>query len=505
VSARPHALAPHAAAGSHLITRWPRALAATVPAAWAQLAIVLGMLAGIPFARSVDNDFWWHLRTGELIVHGGIPRHDPYSWTAGGQPWAAHEWLSEVLIYASQTAFGYAATVGLFTCVAIGALLLSYALARRLGAGARPLLALMVLAVLVFAIFVTPRPQAFTWLLFAAYVMILARDDAGERAVLWALPPLMLLWANLHLGFVFGLMLVGCWLASLALDAVCGRDVGWRTPLAVAAACVAAACVNPSGPAILWYPARYLLDGSVTNSMVAEWQRPDPLALGHAPIFACAALVALGVALPSRPRPFLCLAGLVSVALSMLAVRNAPFVALMLFPVAGRALAARWPRLHRGADGAVRVPALATAALAIGVAMGMAAMSMRATGAPLALGAPPDDGYPAGAAAYVQAHHAGQRLFNDYNYGGFLIGRLFPRTPVFVDGRTDFYGDALLRDYVTIEDAQPGWRERLDAYGVEVVLTNARSPLAAALASDAGWSGEYGDGTHVVFGRMPGR
>jgi hypothetical protein len=319
--------------------------------------------------------------------------------------------------------------------------------------------------------------------------------------MLWALPPLMLLWANLHLGFVFGLMLLACWLAALALDAMRGRDVAWRTPLAVSAACVVAACVNPSGPAILWYPARYLLDGSVTNSMVAEWQRPDPTSLGHAPIFACAALVALGIALPSRPRPFLCLAGIASVALSMLAVRNAPFVALMLLPVAGPALAARWPALLRDGDAVARVPALAAATLAVGVAIGMATISMRATGAPLALGAPPDDGYPASAAAYLNEHESGRRLFNDYNYGGFLIERLYPDTPVFIDGRTDFYGDALLRDYVTIADAQPGWRARLDTYGVDGVLTNARSPLAAALASDVGWSREYEDGAHVVFSR----
>lgn len=481
--------------------RWRRMAAATVSTQWAQLAIVLAMLAALPFARAVDNDFWWHLRTGEYILRSGIPRHDPYSWTAGGQPWSAHEWLSEVVIYLTQTSLGYAGNMVLFIGVAIAALLTSYHLARRMGAGSKPLLTLMVLAAATLAIFVTPRPQVFTWLFFALYLYVLAKDDRGEDAPLWALPPLMLLWANMHLGFFFGLMLVGCWLAARAIDAARGRAVRWRTPIVVAAACVVAASVNPSGPAILWYPARYVFDSQVTNTMVAEWQRPDPTSLSHAPIFVTALLLVLAMMAPSRPRPFLWLVSLAVVALSMQAVRNAPFAALVVIPVAGSALAGRWPSLHRTHDTEARIPLAVAAALVVAVAASVGTVAVRRTGVEVAIGAPSEDQYPAQAAAFVKERHSGQRLFNEYNHGGYLIDKLYPDVRVFIDGRTDFYGNALLQDYLVIQGARPGWEELIERYAVDVALLNATSPLARALQDDARWTREYDDGRYVVYGR----
>ena len=61
---------------------------------WVQLGGLVAFLLIIPFARHVDPDFWWHLRTGELIVTSGLPSTDPFSWTAGGTAWVMHEWLS---------------------------------------------------------------------------------------------------------------------------------------------------------------------------------------------------------------------------------------------------------------------------------------------------------------------------------------------------------------------------------------------------------------------------
>ena len=478
--------------------RWMRT---SVPVAWVQVGMLFAVLAALPFARGVDNDFWWHLRTGRFIFESGIPRHDPFSWTAAGKPWVMHEWLSEAIIYAVQSAFGYIGNMVLFIAVALASIAISYALARRFGAGTKPLVGLMIVAALTFTIFITPRPQDFSWLFFAIYLYVLARHYEGDAVPLWPLPVLMAFWVNMHLGFYFGLMLVGCWVAALCFDAVRGRDVALRVPILIAAACVLATFANPGGPAILLYPLRYVFDSQVTNDMVAEWQRPDITRTLHWSIYLTAALLALTLISRNRPRPFLFLVSIAVVALSMQAVRNAPFAALVLLPVAGSALAARWPAASRARDSAVRVPLGAAAALVASIALIVGPVSLSIAGQGVSLGAPSQRGYPSTGAEYVREHFAGRRMFNDYNSGGYLIYKLYPDVPVFVDGRTDFYGNDLLKDYFRIDHAEPGWDGLLQQYGVEVVLIDKQLPLAKALDADPSWNQEFSGPNEVVYAR----
>ena len=130
-----------------------------VPVAWVQVGMLFAVLAALPFARGVDNDFWWHLRTGQFIFDSGIPRHDPFSWTAAGKPWVMHEWLSEAIIYAVQSTVGYVGNMVLFIGASLASIAMSYALARRLGAGTKALTGLLVVSALTFTIFITPRPR----------------------------------------------------------------------------------------------------------------------------------------------------------------------------------------------------------------------------------------------------------------------------------------------------------------------------------------------------------
>ena len=170
--------------------------------AWAQLAAIAAIVLALPFGREIDPDFWWHLRTGRLILHSGFPSSDVYSFTVTGHTWVTHEWLSEIIIYVMQSAFGYAGNALLFGAVTLGALALMYRLGREAGAGTKVLVALLLLSTVNLAYFITVRPQLFTWLFFAAFIYILERHERGEKARLWLLPPLMAIWVNMHLGWV---------------------------------------------------------------------------------------------------------------------------------------------------------------------------------------------------------------------------------------------------------------------------------------------------------------
>ena len=101
----------------------------------------------------------------------------------------------------------------------------------------------------------------------------------------------------------------------------------------------------------------------------------------------------------------------------------------------------------------------------------------------------------------MRAHHPGAGMYNGYSEGGYLIDALYPDVPVFVDGRTDFYGDDLLNDYLQIHKARVGWQALLDSYGVQVVLIGQKAELAAALSTDSGWQHEFTGPTAVVYAR----
>lgn len=471
-----------------------------VPIARVQLAMIFAGLAVLPIVKVVDNDFWWHVRTGELIVKSGIPMHDPFSWSAGGRPWVAHEWLSEAIIYVLESTLGYAANVALFGVATIAAMLLMYRLGRSSGAGTRPLVALTLLSACVLGLFVTVRPQVFTWLLFAVFVSVLAGDGAQGRRRLWLLPPLMALWVNLHLGFMYGLMVVGVWLTARAYERLRGVDADLRTPVLVALSCVIATFANPSGAAILWYPSRYLFDASVTHRFVQEWQRPDISDPFHAPMFITASLLVITVLSRTRPRPFMVLLTVISVALSMEAVRNAPFAALMLTPVVGGAAARRWPAARREADSSVRAPLPVALALPLLTVLIVGPLALTYGGA-VSLRSPNEHGYPSEAVAYVREHYAGRRLLNGYSAGGYEIYRLYPQTRVFIDGRSDFYGDRFLEDYIQMLDARPGWEAIFARYEPEVVMLPEETPLVQALRKTAGWHQDFTSPSAVILVR----
>jgi hypothetical protein len=470
-----------------------------VPIAWVQLAVVLAALVALPLAKTVDPDFWWHLRTGRLIVESGIPRHDPFSWTAAGKAWVTHEWLSEVVIYGLESTLGYIGNVVLFGAVAGGALLVAYALGRRLGAGTKPLVLMMLPATLVMARFIAVRPQQFTCLLFAVFVYVLQRREEGDDVPLWVLPPLMALWVNLHLGFVYGLMAVGVWTLVQIARWLRTRGVDLWTPLLVAGACLFATFVNPNGPAILWYPARYLFEGRAERSVIMEWQRPDFTSVINIPTTLTLVLLALSLPWQKR-RPFLAVLSLVAVAFSVQAVRNVPFAVLLLLPVAASALSDHWRPASRERDSGMRFWTLPGVALVGGLAACLLVIAP-SFGASLSGFRPSSDGYPAAGAAFVESHYAGARLFNEYAWGGYLIDRLYPNTPVFIDGRADVYGGGILGDYASVWKGKPGWETLLSQYGAEVVMIPRDSDLAGALRSSSLWREEFTGPIEAVFVR----
>jgi hypothetical protein len=99
---------------------------------------------------------------------------------------------------------------------------------------------------------------------------------------------------------------------------------------------------------------------------------------------------------------------------------------------------------------------------------------------------------------FIRANGIEGNMFNQFNWGGYLLYRLWPEQMVFIDGQTDFYGEALSREYVQVESLQPGWENVLSKYNVSWVVTQNDQPFENALLED-GWDVLYEDNTAVIL------
>jgi hypothetical protein len=266
------------------------------------VVVVFLSIFAYDLAQPTDFDFWWHLRTGQLIAESGaVPRVDPFSFTAAGRPWVAHEWLWELGVFHLYRLGGYRAVVLLSALIVTLTYVVLYRLLRHLGANEIVAAALVLWAAFLVLPNLGARPREFTVFFFAVFLDRLYRHLAGESAKLWLLPLLMPLWTNLHGGFVFGLGLLGLVATSETIAWLTGRAPAPRQVWAVTLASILAASLHPLGPRVLLYPLDYYRGAENPSfKIVSEFASPnfhDPLNL----VFA-AGLVAL-MLLPGTREP----------------------------------------------------------------------------------------------------------------------------------------------------------------------------------------------------------
>lgn len=459
----------------------------TVPllAALAAFAVVL-------FAPQVlnDGDTYWHLATGDWILgHRAVPRADPFSHTMPGAPWQAHEWLSEVLMALAFKAGGWsglAILVGAATALASG--LLASRLAKSLGG--LSLVVTLVVGLAVASPSLLARPHVLTLPILVVWVigLLTARDD--DRASRLWLAPLMILWANMHGGYVLGLALIGPF-ALEALIAAAPADRwkvvrGWGTFGVLALVC---AMVTPHGPAGLLFP--FQLMGMTSLPIIAEWRGADFSKLEPLQV---ALLTTLFVGFSRGMRiPLLRLLVLLMLLhMSLQHVRHqivlAMIAPMILAPCLAEALGNR-----PGAPADRRSWTLwAVAALAVALALSALRLSwpITRTDAPTT---------PKTALAHVPEALRRRPVFNEYGFGGYLI---FEGVRPYIDGRADMYGDAFMKDYARVAAPEAAAVDAAFArHGVVWTLLQPDHPLVRLMDARPGWMRLYGDDTAVVHVR----
>jgi hypothetical protein len=474
------------------------------------LMAILGVLA-MALRVSVDTDTWWHLRAGAWIVeHRQILMVDPFSLTRLGQPWVYAGWLAQVMLYAAYSAAGYAG-LNLLTAVSVTvafALLWPALEGRQLQKAA-----VVLLAAATSAVYWSARPQIFSFVLTAAFVLIL--ENAGRRRKsLWLLVPLMTLWANLHGGFVIGLILIVLYAAGSALEVLLrSRKLpAWRQLVAQADARIwggtllgslVAVGANPQGPKMLLYPFKTVSIG-VLQLYIEEWQSPNFHRPEVYPFLLMLLLLIVSLALSTRRKgatELLLIAVFTSMAL--MAGRNIALFALATAPVLSRHLdSALEPLLQRLPPSKPLNPAVSRRLNWLISVLVLAAVGLKGE-SPLMLATNQqavEKFEPVAAVDFLLERRPPGPLFNSYNWGGYILWRAYPTYLSFVDGRTDLFNDQLLNQYLAAWRAEANWSSILDAWGIKVVLIEPEAPLTSALRS-AGWRQAYASQRAVILTR----
>ncbi len=493
--------------------RW-RARLASLSLTDAATLVVFALIASLMLIPTKDPDLFWHLATGRWIARSHrIPSVDPFSWTAPGRRWIAHEWLTETLLWGLHRVGGYPLLSLALASVVVMAMFLTWRTMRRLGVRSGPAAAMTLLGA--FAALPTwgVRPQMLSFALLALAGSLTTQawrtGASADRRRLWVIPPVSLVWANLHGGYIFGIAVLGAFAVGVTIEVLLakrdGRSSADRTALTrtawfVTAASALATLANPNGISGLLYPFSYLGDNASTR-YVTEWFAPQFSKPDFWPLALLLGIGAVAVVRGRRRLPVHAWLQLLPLAgLALQSIRNAsPFVAVSLPWIAlgisrSEADEKRGKRTQVPPKGASIVHLVVVVASVVIATMrganSVAASSQQSWHA---------SNFPVAAVEWMKEHPASQ-LLNRYDWGGYVIFAA-PEIPVSMDGRPDMYGDAAVDRFVSIWETQDGWQDRLRSDDYRRVLGAPTDPIVRALSAGPNWTITYRDSVAVVLDR----
>lgn len=482
-----------------------------------------------------DATIGWHIRNGQQMLRThAVTRTDPFSVTMGGQTWYAWEWLYDIVIAGMHHWLGLNGVV-FFTAVIVA---LTFALTLRIclrrGADLPVAAFLLVLSLGASMIHLLARPHVLSWLFAVIWFQVLdsseGMDGAQTRRRIWYLPVLMLLWVNLHGGFVLGFTLLGLYLLSDAVRYLRSRDQQMRQRTTrrlrelgmVIAASLLASLVNPYGYELHLHVYRYLSSRWLMNH-IDEFLSPNFHGVAQQ-CFVGILLITILVLAAARHKPSLSrvLVLLFATYSGLYASRSLPvsslLITLIVAPLGTQALAeARdYPNLS------LRLRGFLSRWLALTSRVGRVELHFRAHIWPLAAvvlgwllcaqagksGSQPwmnahfdARRFPVQATDLIAQRGIDEPIFAPDSWGGYLIYRLYPHNKVFVDDRHDFYGEDFMREYLQTVRLTPDWDVFLEEKKVNWALLPVKSSLANMLEETSRWSLVYQDGTSVLLER----
>ena len=462
------------------------------------LVLVYTMSAFITIRPIVDPDIWWHLRTGQWVLdHGSVPWTDPFSTYGANRPWVAYSWLFGVLVYGLYSGLGITGLVLYSLLGGLAATSCLLLLVLRFESRIPYAVALTAAGVAAMTPILAPRAYLFTVCFFIVEVAVLwtARETGRTRA-LWTLPPLFAIWANLHIQFVHGLLVLGfavseAMIVRLSRCRIDQRVLPARASIVCIAACFIATLITPYGIAI-YRPVIEHGGQRLAYEWIRELAAPE---FRHPANWVFLALV-LGAAfmLGRRPLQVFPVVLLASGAyFSFSAGRDVWFLAIVSIAIIASACGDRRVRRPRLGWRSSVAAAMGVVIVVAGIAGGrrLSAAELEATVA---------REYPVTALAAVKQHRYPGPLYNTFTWGGFLIWRL-PEHLVSIDGRANLHGDERIGRSLTVWNGHRGWDSDDELRAARLVIGPVGGALSQLLRRDGRYTLVYEDDIAAVFTR----
>jgi hypothetical protein len=469
----------------------------------------------------IDSDLWWHLRAGEesWLTHSPVTI-DRMSFTQAGDRWINHSWLAQIafyLIYKNIGYFGLGGFVALI--VAVSMTLLYFQMEGN------PITKgfLIAFGCTVAAPVWSPRPQVISLLLFTLLMYLGYLYKWKKKDYFWLVIPLFVLWSNIHGGYVLGVIYLSLFVMGELIN-IGNTDEPKLSQseivrlFAFSIAALAVVIVNPNNFSMWSVPFKTIEIGVLSES-IDEWLSPDFHEITQQPLI-WLLIVVIGSIGFSRKKldgsDFMLTAGFLYLAL--LARRNfAPF-ALITLPIIARHISVLGNELKYGRlkflgarekssyidrmtnsqfSPKVKIFLNSTLLILLFCAcllkLGMATSGQIIEKFKTQL-------YPVEAVRWIEENQPEGNIFNSYNWGGYLTWEL-RKYPVFVDGRTDLFGDEVLDIYSRVITGDEGWDKNLDDYSIDLILIEREAGLTDAIVGDPNWEMVYGDNIAVVYTR----
>jgi hypothetical protein len=457
-----------------------------------------------------DGDTGYHIKTGEVILRTWhVPQRDIYSFHSPPLEWTAHEWLSEIIMAGVFMFSGLSGVVVFFAFVLAITHWLLYRTLRARSDDALLCIAITLLATATSSTHWLARPHTFSLLLTLIWCYGLDRFQRNHDRTLICLPFIMLLWVNLHGGYFIGLVLLMIYLTGNLFFSLSGPPDQTkecrkkaRALFLVSLASVAACLANPRGLDILLFPLRLATDRFVMDR-VTEFMSPN--FHGVLP-FKYMFLATIGLLALSR-RALNLIEAMLMTLLSYMALYSARHVSLFAIVVAPimlkagesvvRDLPQRIQRIYRERNRNLSAidaklngylwPCFASL-FVVGLVMTGAVRFQF-----------DEKIFPVKASEFLKSEKISGKMFNNDEFGDYLIFSLWPAYRVFMDGRSDMYGEKFGADYFRVANVQPGWKDILKKYDIGWVIFDTRSALTAALQEQPDWQPIYSDTVATIF------
>ncbi|MBE0576189.1 MAG: hypothetical protein IH613_09865 [Desulfuromonadales bacterium] len=457
-----------------------------------------------------DGDPFWHIKVGSVMLEQqSLIDSDIFSHTAFGTPWTAHEWLSEIIMAGIHNVAGLEGILCFFLLIAALSFWLLFKITEKY-ANQWVTLGCVALALTFSQGHLAARPHMFTWLFMLITLAILT---SGGKWLYW-LPVVMVVWANLHGGFILGLVLQMIFILGSVLENHFSLKTPWhetlrlqKLPAVVLLLCILAVGLNPFGYELLAFP--FQVSKGVFSVMINEWKAPNLQDMWYFRLYLVALVLLISLAKSSVTwTERLLIVFFLNAALthmrhvSLMLIALTPFIARMVYNQLDRW---RYRSIENQEKNQLHLSTKTGPIVTVVIALGLF-ISSSIDHRSLMFLTP-------GEIIKVETEQLNQlvdylekdlpdgKMFNEYSLGGYLLYALTPPPKVFIDGRADMYGEQILSDYDKIQSSSPEREKLLDQYEIDWAVFEKDSDLVRDLIGTGSWQTTFSNKYYAVVTR----